>query len=310
MNNNKIKIVFMGTPDFSVPALRLLHSKYTIEAVVTSADKPKGRGLQLLPSPVKIEAVKLNIPVLQPVSLKDPEFVSSISMIQPDIIVVIAFKILPKDIYTQAKIASFNVHGSLLPKYRGAAPINWAIINGDRRSGLTSFLLKEIVDTGDMLLKRELKLPENCTAGDLYEMLMPIAAEIAVSTCELIVSGEYKPLPQDDEIASPAPKLFKENCRINWNQNAEIVKNYIHGTSPFPGSWTEYDGQRVKLFRMVNTSKVIGKPGEFLIDSNHFYIQCSDHCLSVVELQMPGRKQMKCSDFISGFRGAKTGIFV
>ena len=242
-------IIFMGTPEFAVPTLEAIHKEFGVRAVVTVPDKPKGRGKKMLPSPVKLKALELGLPVLQPEKLKDESFYKELKQYNPDIMAVVAFRILPESIFEMANIGTFNIHGSLLPKYRGAAPINWAIINGDKESGLTSFLLKKIVDTGDMLLQNPVKIPEGSTAGDLHDMLMPVSAKLAVDTIKLLLDGDYQLMPQDNSKASPAPKIFREQCEINFAQHARDLRNYIHGVSPVPGAWTIWNGKRLKILR-------------------------------------------------------------
>lgn len=300
----------MGTPEFAVPSLEALHAAYGVKAVVTVPDKPKGRGLKLLPSAVKAKAVELGIPVLQPEKLKDIQFINSLKELKPDIIVVIAFRILPEEVYSLASTGTFNIHGSLLPKYRGAAPINRAIINGDEVSGLTSFLLKKEVDTGDILLKKQVRIPDNATAGDLHDMLMPVAAQLSVETIELLLSGSYTPCVQDNSLASPAPKIFPDQCRIDWTGEAATLKNFIHGMSPSPGAWTMWNGKRLKILR-VELLKADGKgnPGSFRMENGLFTVDCAFGKLSIVELQAEGKKAMKTHDFLAGYRGEATGTF-
>lgn len=297
----------MGTPEFAVPAMEKLHSEYGVAAAVTVPDKPKGRGLKLMPSPVKIAAGNYGIPVLQPESLKEPGFISQIEEISPDIIAVIAFRILPAAVYSKAKVASFNVHGSLLPKYRGAAPINWAIINGEKISGLTTFLLQEKVDTGFILLKKELAIPENATAGDLHDLLMPEAAILAAETVELLLSGNYSPIVQDESAACPAPKLYRENCRISWDLPVENIKNFIQGTSPVPGAWTKFEDKTLKILRCELDNIKLDFPGDFKIIEGKFYVQCLDGAISLKQIQPEGKNQMWVQDFLRGWRGATEG---
>ena len=192
----------------------------------------------------------------KPESLKNPDFIEQIKQIAPDIIVVIAFRILPKDVYTIAKIASFNIHGSLLPKYRGAAPINWAVINGEKTSGLTSFILQEKVDTGNVLIKKEIRLFDGITAGELHDLLMPIAADLSIETIDMLAKGNFQALPQDDTIATPAPKIFKQDCIIDWNKPAVNVRNFIHGLSPYPGAYTIMHGKHLKILKTIITKKI------------------------------------------------------
>lgn len=301
------KIIFMGTPEFAVPSLRAIHTEFGVAAVVTVPDKPKGRGLKLVPSEVKKAALELGIPILQPESVKSPEFAEQIAALQPDVIAVIAFKILPPSVYSQAKLGAFNIHGSLLPKYRGAAPIQWAIINGEKVSGVTSFLLQEKVDTGAILKTREVEISDGMTAGELYFALMPLAAELAVETCGLLLKGEAVPQPQNDEEATPAPKLFRENCKIDWKQKAEVVRNFIHGVSPVPGAWTEFEGKRMKILKADLANSMWNAAGEFTIEGDEMFVACETEGISLKEIQLEGKPVVKASDFVRGWRGEKSG---
>jgi len=309
METNKPSIVFMGTPEFALPALKAVHSEFGISAVVTVPDKPKGRGLKLIPSPVKEKALEFGLPVLQPESLSDTLFIEELKSYKPDIILVIAFRILPKEVYSLANLASFNIHASLLPKYRGAAPINWAIINGEKETGLTSFILEDKVDTGNILLQRKIQIPRNATAGDLHDLFMQVSAILAIETCNLLINGNYDLQQQDSSLASSAPKLFREKCKINWNENAENVKNYIHGTSPVPGAWSILDGKTLKIFRVDFAGNSFGQPGEYLIENSELKVNCLQGALTIKELQCEGKKPMPIYDFILGFRAETRGHF-
>lgn len=304
----KTKIIFMGTPQFAVPALRAVNGKYGLAACVTTPDKPKGRGRKLQPPAVKTAALELSIPVLQPQSLKAPEFESQIKAINPDIIVVIAFRILPEEIYTKAKIAAFNIHGSLLPKYRGAAPINWAIINGETKTGLTSFILQRKVDTGNMLLKKQINIDDSTTAGDLHDALMPVASDLSIETIELLLKGDYAALPQNDEEATPAPKLFTGGCKIDWARPAGKLLRFIHGTSPLPGAWTIRDGKILKIFRVKTAGEIGIEPGCFIIGNGRMYVGCGTGALELLEIQLQGKKAMKVPDYLRGYRGGNSGF--
>ena len=306
--NDKLKIIFMGTPEFSVPALEKIHELYGIECVVTVPDKPQGRGLVLKPSSVKQKALELGINVLQPESLKNPDFIEQIKQIAPDIIVVIAFRILPKDVYTIAKIASFNIHGSLLPKYRGAAPINWAVINGEKTSGLTSFILQEKVDTGNVLIKKEIRLFDGITAGELHDLLMPIAADLSIETIDMLAKGNFQALPQDDTIATPAPKIFKQDCIIDWNKPAVNVRNFIHGLSPYPGAYTIMHGKHLKILKTIITKKSNLTEGAFVINDGKFLIGTKDFALELLEVHPENKKTMPVKDFLMGYRGDEIGV--
>jgi methionyl-tRNA formyltransferase len=299
----------MGTPEFAVPTLEKLNEKYGIGLVVTVPDKAQGRGLKLMPSAVKEKAIELEIPILQPESLKSEEFIRTVSEFNPDIIVVLAFRILPEEVFTLAKVGSFNIHASLLPAYRGAAPINWAIINGEKKTGLTSFLLEKKVDTGSILLSKEFEIPDGFTAGDLHNALMPLSAELAIETCELLLSWNYQLIPQDESKASKAPKIFPEDCKIDWSLPAEKIRNFIHGTSPTPGAWTIWDDKRLKILRARISDNKEGIAGFFIIENSQFMVFCGEDAIIIDELQAEGRKPMKIKDFLNGYKGENQGIF-
>lgn len=299
----------MGTPEFAVPTLEKLNEKFGIGLVVTVPDKAQGRGLKLMPSAVKVKALELGIPFIQPESLKSEEFIKAIKEFNPDIIVVLAFRILPEEIYTLAKIGSFNIHASLLPAYRGAAPINWAIINGEKKTGLTSFLLDKKVDTGSIILRKEFDIPDGFTAGDLYNALMPLSAELAIETCDLLLSGNFQIIPQDESRASIAPKIFPEDCKIDWSQPADKVRNFIQGTSPTPGAWTIWDDKRLKILRARISDNKEGIAGFFIIENSQFVVFCGEDAIIIDELQPQGKKVMKTKDFLNGYKGENQGIF-
>ena len=244
------RIVFMGTADFGVPALTALHLRYGVHAVVTLPDAPVGRGRSLQPSAVKRAAEDLGIhTLLQPASLRDENFLSALRHLEPDIICVIAFRIIPRSVYSLARLGAFNVHGSLLPKYRGAAPVHHAIINGEKQSGVTSFLLNDVVDTGSVLLSASHDIADGTTAGELYAALMPLAATVAVDTVELLTRGEVQPLQQDESMATAAPKVWRDLSSIPWDKSCVRVQQFILGLSPQPCAWTMMDGERIKVYR-------------------------------------------------------------
>ncbi len=310
MQTTNPKIIFMGTPEFAVPSLTAVHARYGISAVVTVPDKEQGRGRHPLPSAVKLKALELGLPVLQPENLKDNKFKQALMEITPDIMLVVAFRILPREIYTIPSLGAFNIHGSLLPRYRGAAPINHAIINGDKISGLTSFILEQKVDTGSIIMRKELAIPEGATAGDLHDLLMPLSAELALETIEKILAGDCNFEVQDESLVSPAPKIFPEDCKINFNLENIGLRNFIHGVSPVPGAWCLWNSQRLKLFRVETVNNALGlNPGEYSINNNCFIVGCANGALKIVELQLQGGKKMKADDFSRGFRGVTRGCF-
>ncbi len=308
--NRDLSIIFMGTPEFAVPCLEAVHGNYGVRAVVTVPDKPRGRGQKMLPSPVKARAEELGIPVLQPESLKDPEFEAALAALRPDIIVVVAFRILPRSIFTLARLAAFNIHGSLLPRYRGAAPINRAIMNGEKVTGLTSFILQDNVDTGSMLLTRRVEITPGMTAGDLHDTLMPLAAGLAVETVGLIASGNYSPLVQDESLACPAPKIFREDCRINWAMAGDRLADMIHGVSPAPGAWTLLDGETFKILRVEQAVRDFAgaAPGSYVIEGADIFVAAGSGTIKLLEVKPQGKKAISAADFTRGYRGAKSGV--
>ena len=300
-----LRIIYMGTPEFSIPGLQiLLENNYPIVSVVTAPDKPRGRGQQILPSPVKEFAAKHQLPVLQPQHLKEDAFISSVAALKPDLIVVVAFRILPKDVFTIPRVGAFNLHASLLPRYRGAAPINWAIINGDKETGVTTFFLREKVDTGAVLLQARVKIGPDETAGELHDKLAAVGAEIILQTVRLIELGKAQPRVQDDGLATPAPKIFKDDCRIDWNKPRMQVHNFIRGMSPVPCAWTTHGEKGLKIFRtqMPSTSgSVAGQPGTVVhTDKDSLSVACADDAINVVEIQQEGRKKMGVEEFLRG----------
>jgi methionyl-tRNA formyltransferase len=299
----KPKIIFMGTPKFAVPTLKAINEEFGITAVVTAADKPSGRGQKPKQSEVKTAALELGLQVLQPDSLKSDEFVRQISEIEPDIIIVVAFRILPASVYTLAKLGAFNIHASLLPKFRGAAPINWAIINGERQSGLTTFLLNEKVDTGSVLIQMPVDISEDATAGDLHDILMELSPKAAIETCNMLLSGNFIPIKQNDSEATPAPKIFPEMCAIDWSKTATDVKNFIHGMSPYPGAWTTLESKRLKILK-CRTSSADLPQGNCLFENGKMLIGCRNGSIELIEVQYEGRKSMTAADFINGWRGS------
>ena len=314
-----MKIVFMGTPEFAVPSLEiLLKNKYEVAAVVTAPDKPRGRGQQVSFTPVKETALKHSLPLLQPSKLDGPDFVSSLTSIAPDLFVVVAFRILPSKVFSIPTSGAFNLHASLLPKYRGAAPINWAIINGEKESGVTTFFLQEKVDTGNVILQARVAITEAMTAGELHDTLSEVGAEIVLQTVRLIELGKVNPRKQEDSLASPAPKIFKENCRIDWNRPTVNVRNFIRGLSPLPTAWAVHGDKILKIYNTALlkegdaglTKQEMG-PGSIAIQGNkQMFVATGAGFLEVLELQQEGRKRMSVAEFLKGYtfeKGAKLG---
>lgn len=307
MSSEKLRVVFMGTPEFSVPTLKAVAKEFDVVAVVTAPDKPRGRGRKLTPTPVKSAALELGLEVLEPESLKDDEFADKLKSYDADIFCVVAFRILPEKVFTIPKIASFNVHTSILPKYRGAAPINWAIIKGETRTGVTSFVLDKNIDTGQIIGTKELDITPTMTAGELHDAMMPMAAELAVESCHILSQPNYELKPQDDSLATPAPKIFREDCEIDFNLEAIDLKNFINGMSPIPGAWTEWEGKKVKFLKCELFDDKSGKPAHFSIENDNFLLQTSSGSVKVLLIQPAGKKVMKMEDFLAGYRGNKEG---
>lgn len=308
-----MNIIFMGTPDFAVPSLEILvKNGCAVSAVVTAPDKPRGRGQHVSVTPVKQAALAYSLPVLQPESLKDPEFISRLSNLKPDIIVVVAFRILPREVYTTASKGAFNLHASLLPKYRGAAPINWAIINGEQESGVTTFFLQDKVDTGNVLLQKRIPITDGMTAGELHDRLSDIGASAVLETVRLIESGKAAPLPQNDLLASPAPKIFKETCRIDWDRPATEVRNFVRGLSPYPAAWTTLNGKGIKIFEVRKTEYGIQKSESGSLsthDGERMFVKTKNEWLEIVDLQLEGKKRMSAEEFLRGYRSTGSERF-
>lgn len=303
-----MKIVFMGTPDFAVASLSaLLDADFDIVGVITAPDKPAGRGQKISESAVKRFAVKKGLKVLQPVKLKDPDFLNELKSLDADIQVVVAFRMLPELVWNMPPKGTINLHASLLPQYRGAAPINWAIINGEKRSGVSTFFLKQEIDTGDLLFAEELDIEDDDTAGDLHDKLMVIGAGLLVKTLKAIEAGKYKEIPQNthqEHELKKAPKIFREDCLINWDRLVMDVYNLIRGLSPHPAAFCHLQDKTLKIYSAKTEKKEINdKPGSVLTD-NKTYLKfaCRDGLISVLELQLEGKKRMKVDEFLRGVR--------
>lgn len=308
---NSPSIIFMGTPDFAVPSLKLLHEQLGVKAVVSVPDKPAGRGRRLQSSPVSICAKELNIPLFTPTSLKDPDFISQIASLQPDIIIVIAFRILPKEVYSIAKLGAFNIHGSLLPKYRGAAPIQWAIIKGETQTGLTSFLLNDTVDTGNIIDRFSCTIPNDMNAGELFETLKLPAANLSISTCEALINNSVIPEVQNNSDSTPAPKLFRDDCRINWKKSCSEIHNLVRGSNPKPGAWTVFNNVSLKILKtecVVNDVQV--ESGQYLISKDSFLVGTGYGVLTLLKIQEESKPPLAISDFLRGYRHAREGYFI
>lgn len=298
----------MGTPDFAVASLNaLLEAGFDIVAVVTAPDKPAGRGQKINESAVKRFALEKGLKILQPLKLKNPEFIKELQSLKADLNVVVAFRMLPEIVWNMPPKGTINLHGSLLPQYRGAAPINWAIINGEKESGVTTFLLKQEIDTGDILFAEKVKIEEDDNAGNLHDKLMTIGAKLLVKTVKAIESGDFKEIPQDDidvEELKSAPKIFREDCLINWNQGGRKIFNHIRGLSPYPAAFCEFQNKTLKIYVAdFEENKHTLKCGSIESDNKStLKFACSDGFISVKELQLEGKKKMKVDEFLRGIR--------
>lgn len=301
-----LKIVFMGTPEFAVPSLDILvKSGYNIVGVVTATDKYGGRGNKNLIEPaVKIYAKEQGLRILQPQNLKAQDFLGELRSLRANLQVVVAFRMLPVAVWDMPPLGTINLHSSLLPKYRGAAPINWAIINGELETGVTTFFLKHEIDTGDVLLSEKTEIGENETAGELHDRLMKIGANVILKSVQMIEKDDYRLKSQDDSLVSKAPKIFHETCEINFDANTETVHNFIRGLSPFPTAWTTLNGLELKIFRTLKRLENHQlKPGEIQTDNkNYIKIATRDGYVEILELQLQGRKRMDVKAFLNGFK--------
>jgi methionyl-tRNA formyltransferase len=300
-----LRIIFMGTPEFAVPSLEiLLQNKINVVAVITAPDKPQGRGQKITFSPVKECALKYNVPVLQPTNLKSEEFLNTLRSYKADLQVVVAFRMLPESVWDMPLIGTFNLHASLLPQYRGAAPINWAIINGEKETGVTTFFLQQDIDTGSIIFQEKESISSTDNAGTLYERLMHKGAKLVLKTVQAIASKNYTSTPQQETSAKHAPKIFKETCEINWNQNTTAVINFVRGLSPYPSAWTTLNGKFFKIHKISGASSNGNKQvGEIESDGKkNLLVRTSDGWISIDELQPEGKKKMTIEEF---FRGNK-----
>ena len=301
----------MGNDSFAIPGLgALLQNKFNVAAVVTSPDKPQGRGLKLLPMPVKTFAQDRKLPVLSPADLKSAEFLNQLKNLQPDAIVVVAFAILPEEIFSLPPLGTINLHPSLLPKYRGAAPIQWALIYGDEETGVTTFLIEKRVDAGKIILQRKVKISPDETYGELSERLSKIGAEAVVESLNLIQQPDFKPLPQDNSKSSKAPKIKKEDCRINWSNLALKIKNLIRGLSPEPGAFSTYKDKIVKIFKTETLDEKSHSDGfgEIILasDKGGLVVKTGQGSLKLLSLQLEGKKIISGEEFVRGYK-VKTG---
>jgi methionyl-tRNA formyltransferase len=303
----KLRIIFMGTPEFAVASLEILiKNGFNVVAVVTAPDKPQGRGQKLIPSPVKITALDNGIPVLQPTNLKSDDFVEELRSFRADLQIVVAFRMLPKVVWSMPPKGTFNLHASLLPDYRGAAPINWAIINGEKETGLTTFFLKHEIDTGSIIFQEKEPINPDDNIGTLYERLMVKGADLVLKTTKAIEENKIVTLPQDETLAiHHAPKIFKETCEIDWKESSEKIHHLIRGLSPYPAAWTILEGKTCKIFKSeFSGTNLIGRlPGEYHTDGKkELVFQTGSGTLRILELQMEGKKKLGIEEFLRGYK--------
>ncbi len=324
VEKENFRIVFMGTPEFAVPSLKaILMAGYPVVGVITAPDKPAGRGKRLRMSAVKTFALQNNLPVLQPTNLKNPDFIEQLKALGAKLQVVVAFRMLPEVVWAMPPFGTINLHASLLPQYRGAAPINHAIINGEEKTGLTTFLLQKEIDTGQILLQKELNIGFDENVGQLHDRMMELGAGLLTETLELIRTNRIQPIDQSALIAKtkilkPAPKIFKEDCRINWNQDAISIHNFIRGLSPYPAAYTilrNGDGKEInmKIFKAApeKTESNHLLPGSIITNNKDFvHVNTQNGVIRLLEVQMAGRKRMSVSDFLRGFQIDTGSIFL
>ena len=318
MKKEEFRIIFMGTPEFAVETLKLLvENNYNVVGVVTMPDKPAGRGHKLQESDVKKYAKSQNLPVLQPEKLKDADFINELESLKADLGIVVAFRMLPEVVWSMPKHGTYNLHGSLLPQYRGAAPINWAIINGEKETGVTTFKLVHEIDSGSIAYQAKIKIGDKDDAGVIHDSVMKVGAQLVLKTVDAIIDGSITLQPQDSETETlkPAPKIFKETCRIDWNSKAEELDTFIRGLSPYPAAHTtlERDGDTVNI-KVYKATPIIGEhtlcagtvtqPHPSQLD-----VAVSNVFIRIEELQVQGRKRMKTIDFLNGFKIQQTDVF-
>ena len=314
MKKEDLRIVYMGTPDFAVEALRcLVEGGYNVVGVITMPDKPAGRGHKLQYSPVKQYALDHHLPLLQPVKLKDEEFLEQLRAWQADLQIVVAFRMLPQVVWSMPRFGTFNLHASLLPQYRGAAPINWAVINGETETGITTFFLQQAIDTGEVIQQVSIPIADTDNVGIVHDNLMMLGGKLVLETVDAIIDGTVKSTPQEDMLLEgelrAAPKIFKDTCKIDWNQSTKKVYDFIRGLSPYPAAWTELrnmNGEAVvaKIFeseKQLEDHKL--NPGTFITDNKKYLkIATADGFVNVLSLQLPGKKRLKVDELLRGYQ--------
>ncbi len=315
MKKEDLRIIFLGTPEFAVTSLdRIVKEGYNVVGVVTMPDKPAGRGHHNLHSPVKTYALEHGLNLMQPVRLKDEQFVESLRALNANLFVVIAFRMLPEVVWSMPELGTFNLHASLLPDYRGAEPINWAVINGETETGVTTFFLKHEIDTGDIIRQESVEILPTDNVGDVHDKLMYLGADLTLDTLAHIVEGDLAPVAQEclmKPVAGPkpAPKIFKDTCHVDWNRPAEAVHNLIRGLSPYPAAWSEIadnslaTGKQLKIF----ASEIVPHagnlmPGKVTADDGRFFVDCADGRIELLEVQIQGKRRMSASEFLRGVK--------
>lgn len=305
-----LNIVFMGSPEFAVPSLEYLaKSIHTIKAVVTGEDKHRGRRSSLSPTPIKAKALELGLPIITIDSLKTDEIYQVLKSLEADLFVIVAYKILPNQLLSIPKLGSINLHASLLPKYRGAAPIHWAVINGEIETGVTTFFLNEGIDTGKIILQKSWPILNSDTTGSIYSVLKELGAELIVESVNRIAEGNYELYLQDDSKSCPAPKISKEDARIDFTKPAKNLHNFIRGMNPFPGAWTTLDGQQINIHQTELTPENLSinlEPGLFELNEEHLIVGTGAGLIEIQELQVQGKIKVSGFDFINGWRGNTT----
>ena len=314
MKKEDLRIVYMGTPDFAVESLRcLVEGGYNVVGVITMPDKPAGRGHKLQFSPVKQYALEHSLPLLQPEKLKDEAFVEALREWKADLQIVVAFRMLPEVVWNMPRLGTFNLHASLLPQYRGAAPINWAVINGDTETGITTFFLRHEIDTGEVIQQVRIPIADTDDVGIVHDKLMMLGGKLVTETVDAILNDAVKPIPQEEMAVvgelRPAPKIFKDTCRIDWNQPVKRIYDFIRGLSPYPAAWSELvqpDGETV-VMKIFETDKIIQShqltPGTLLTDGKtYIHVAAADGIIGIRALQLPGKKRLKTDELLRGFR--------
>lgn len=313
MKKDNLRIVFMGTPDFAVESLKaLVDNGYNVVGVITMPDKPSGRGYKIQPSPVKKYAIEKALTVLQPEKLKNEEFLSELKSLKADLQIVVAFRMLPEVVWNMPRFGTFNLHASLLPQYRGAAPINWAIINGEKETGVTTFLLTHEIDTGKIIYQESVPIDKNDDAEVIHDRLMTVGSKLVLNTVDAFLNNTIESTPQNEYFTNEnelklAPKIFRDTCRINWNMPSEKVYNFIRGLSPYPTAWTELhipdaEPVQIKIYKVeITESETINKAGTVITDNKKLLqVTTEDGSINILELQPPGKRRMSVVEFLNG----------